>query len=61
MKYWYFKSAKNNEWYWRLRADNNRIIAVSGEGYKNKSDCVQAIGFVQGSRYAPVAQSTATN
>jgi uncharacterized protein YegP (UPF0339 family) len=24
---------------WRLWADNGRIIANSGEGYRNKADC----------------------
>lgn len=27
------------EWRWRLTAANNRVIADSGEGYKNFSDC----------------------
>ena len=29
------------EWRWRLRASNGKIIADSGEGYKNKQDCLQ--------------------
>lgn len=36
-------------WYWRLVAANNRKIAVSGEGYANKQDCVKAIDLVRGS------------
>lgn len=27
------------EWRWRLRARNGRIIASSAEGYKNKTHC----------------------
>jgi uncharacterized protein YegP (UPF0339 family) len=27
------------EWRWRLKAKNGQIIATSGEGYKNHSDC----------------------
>jgi len=34
-----FKDAAN-EWRWRRVAGNHEIIAVSGEGYENKGDCV---------------------
>jgi Domain of unknown function (DUF1508) len=30
----------NGEHRWRVVAGNGRIVAVSGEGYKNKSDCL---------------------
>ena len=42
-------------WRWRLRAANNQIIAVSGEGYWNLSDCLAAIKLVKASYSAPVA------
>lgn len=42
------------QWRWRLRAGNNRIIAVSGEGYNNRSDAAHAIGLVRGDREIPV-------
>ena len=29
-------------WRWRLKARNGRIIADSGEAYKNRSRCVQS-------------------
>ncbi len=29
----YFKSEKNNEWYWKLRAGNNETMASGGEGF----------------------------
>jgi uncharacterized protein len=29
-----------NEWRWRVQATNGQILADSGEGYKNKGDCV---------------------
>jgi len=32
---------KRGEWRWRLRRDE-RIVAVSSEGYKNRGDCVAA-------------------
>lgn len=31
---------QNNEWRWRRTAANRQVIAVSGEGYENESDCV---------------------
>lgn len=30
------------QWYWRLRAGNNRVIAVGGEGFHNKADAIRA-------------------
>lgn len=60
MTYWYYKSTADNQWRWRLRAANNRIIAVSGEGYHNKADCLHAIALVKGSSGAPIKESTAT-
>ena len=53
MKYCTYKDAAG-EWRWRLKAENGKIIADSGEGYKNKQDCLDAIGKVKGSRDAPV-------
>lgn len=35
------------EWRWRLVAGNGKIIATSGEGYQNKSDCLHTVGLVQ--------------
>lgn len=43
-----------NQWRWRLVAANNRIIANSGEGYYNESDCLHAINLVKGSSGALV-------
>lgn len=45
-----------NHWRWRLVAGNNRIIADSGEGYVNKSDCISAINLVKGSYLAPIQE-----
>lgn len=44
------------EWRWQLRAGNNRIIADSGEGYRNKADCIAAIQLVKQSADAPVRE-----
>lgn len=41
-------------WRWQLRAANNRIIADSGEGYRNKQDCLHGIALVKASQDAPV-------
>ena len=31
------------EWRWRIKATNGRIVGDSGEGYKNKQDCIDMI------------------
>lgn len=35
------------EYRWRLRADNNQVIATSGEGYKDKADCRAGVDLVR--------------
>ena len=42
------------EYRWRFRADNGEIIADSGEGYVNKSDCKHGIELVK--QQAPGAE-----
>ncbi len=42
------------EWRWRLVAGNERVIADSGEGYRDKQDCLHAISLVKDSKGAPV-------
>ena len=42
------------EFRWRLRANNNEIIADSAEGYKAKSDCEHGIDLVK--LLAPTAE-----
>ena len=42
------------EWRWFLYAANNKKIADSGEGYKNKADCLSAIRLVDGGRNLPI-------
>jgi uncharacterized protein len=41
-----YKDAKN-EWRWRLITPNSNVIADSGEGYVNGSDCLAAIDEIQ--------------
>ena len=52
MSFEVFKDARG-EWRWRLTAPNGRSIAASGEGYKNKKDCLSAIELV---KHASVAE-----
>lgn len=40
-------AAGGGDYRWRLRADNGRIIADSGEGYRNKADCQNGINLVK--------------
>ena len=38
---------KKGEWKWRLRTDNNEIIAYSGEVYARRNDCIHSIELVK--------------
>jgi uncharacterized protein len=38
---------KAGEFRWKLRGRNWEPLADSGEGYKNKSDCMSAIKIIQ--------------
>ena len=42
-----FRSKKNNQWYWRLRAGNGQIIATGGEGYASERSCDNGIASVK--------------
>jgi uncharacterized protein len=53
MKFVKFNDAKG-EWRWRLLADNGKIIADSGEGYKAERDCDHGIALVKSAGNAPV-------
>ena len=41
------------EYRWRFQANNNKIIADSGEGYKSKADCEHGIDLIK--KDAPAA------
>ena len=45
-KFQLYRDAKQ-EYRWRLRARNNRIIADSGEGYVHKADCEHGIELLR--------------
>ena len=38
---------KIGEWRWRFIASNNKIIAVSSEGYKNRGDAEHGIDLMR--------------
>lgn len=38
---------KKGEFRWRLKADNNQVIADSAEGYKQKASCKHGIDKVK--------------
>lgn len=46
MKFELYKDNKN-EWRWRLVSSNGNIIAISSEGYKNKTDARNSIVLTQ--------------
>ena len=46
MKFEQYRDA-NNQYRWRLIAANGRIIANSGEGYHNSTDCDRAVALVK--------------
>jgi uncharacterized protein len=48
MHYFVYKDLAG-EWRWRLKAVNGRIIADSGEGYRNYADCIHGINLVASS------------
>jgi uncharacterized protein YegP (UPF0339 family) len=45
---------KNGYWRWNYVASNGRVIADSGEGYVNRSDCLNGIAIMKASSNAPV-------
>jgi uncharacterized protein YegP (UPF0339 family) len=46
MKFHIYQDA-NNEYRWRLKAANGKIIADSGEGYTTKQSCKDGIELVR--------------
>lgn len=55
MTYYVYKD-RAGDYRWHLKAANNRLIAESGEGYRNKADCYAAIALVKGSASAPIKE-----
>jgi uncharacterized protein len=46
MRFELYEHAAGN-WRWRVRANNNCLIAWSGESYSDKVDCLHAIDLVK--------------
>jgi uncharacterized protein YegP (UPF0339 family) len=46
---------------WRYISSNGNIIADSGEGYVNKSDCERGIAIMKQSANSPVEDQTASS
>ena len=44
------------EWRWNYNSSNGNVIADSGEGYRNKSDCLNGISIIKGSSDDPVIE-----
>ncbi|MDB6169616.1 MAG: hypothetical protein JWM88_2480 [Verrucomicrobia bacterium] len=55
MKFEYWKSATDHQWYWHLKAANEEKIA-GGEGYTTKEKCLYVIGLVQASKEALILE-----
>ena len=60
MKYEYWKSPADRQWYWHLKADNGEKIAQS-EGYTRKSNCLRAIRLVKASAASVVTYASGMN
>jgi len=58
MTYQYYKDSKD-EWRWRLVASNGRIVADSGEGYRNEHECLADIDRVKHSSDAEIKKAPA--
>lgn len=58
MRFEYYKDGAG-DWRWRLVADNGKIIANSGEGYRNRLDMIKAIDLVRSSVVAEVKKVAA--
>ena len=55
MKYMYFKSPADLQWYWHLKARNGKIVA-HGEGYTTKAMCLKGIRLVKRSFFSKIIQ-----
>jgi uncharacterized protein len=44
------------EWRWNLKSVNGRIVADSGQGYRDRADCLRGIDIVRASAGAPVEE-----
>jgi uncharacterized protein YegP (UPF0339 family) len=43
----YFKSSKNNQWYFNFKGNNHEIVMSSTDGYVNEQGCLNGIQSVK--------------
>ena len=53
MVYYVYRDS-HNQWRWKLKASNGRIIADSAEAYRNRQDCLNGIALVRRSSNAAI-------
>lgn len=53
-KFYFGQSAKNSQWYFRLKDNNNEIILSSSEGYVTRQACLNGVDSVK--RHSPYDQ-----
>lgn len=37
LRFKYWRSPNNNQWYWHVIARNNRVVAIAGEGFNRRA------------------------
>lgn len=47
MQFWMYRDV-TGQFRWYLQAANGKKVAVSGEGYFNRDDCIHAVNLVRG-------------
>lgn len=57
MRFELFRDAAG-EWRWRLRVQNGKVVAESGEGYVRREDCEHGIALVKRSADASIVDMT---
>jgi uncharacterized protein YegP (UPF0339 family) len=55
--YLYLYRDARREYRWSLHAANNKKIADSGEGYRNKADCLHAMNLIAGALSVPIRKA----
>ena len=49
-----WQSAKDSQWYWKLRARNYQSVATGGEGFTTEEACRNSIEIVKTCGDAPI-------
>lgn len=42
----YQDRSEKKEWRWQIVAGNGKVLAMSSEGYHNRSDCIHGLNLV---------------